>query len=107
LGLVEEIKARTRLVRSGTEVAETVAKGEAEIGIGVASDAVIVPGLEAIPLPSGAQSYSLKSMPTRTAASKTPRFRRTHPCGQLEDRHGAEHGVAANDPHSCLSNSVA
>jgi membrane protein len=28
------------------------------------------------------------------------------PCGQLEDRHGAEHGVAANDPHSCLSNSV-
>ena len=59
LGLGDEIKARTRLVRSGTEVAETVAKGEAEIGIGVASDAAIIPGLEAIPLPSGAQSYSV------------------------------------------------
>ena len=59
LGLAEEIKARTRLVRSGTEVAETMAKGEAEIGIGVASDAAIIPGIEAIPLPSGAQSYSI------------------------------------------------
>jgi molybdate transport system substrate-binding protein len=59
LGLAEEIKARTRLVRSGTEVAETVAKGEVEIGIGVASDAAIIPGLEAIPLPSGAQSHSV------------------------------------------------
>ena len=36
-----------------------MAKGEAEIGIGVASDAAIIPGLEAIPLPSGAQSYSV------------------------------------------------
>src|SRR6185503_1584853 len=39
LGLAADIKARTKLVRSGTEVAEGVAKGEAEIGIGVASDA--------------------------------------------------------------------
>jgi molybdate transport system substrate-binding protein len=59
LGLATEIKARTKLVRSGTEVAETVAKGEAEIGIGVASDAAIIPGLDAIPLPTGAQSYSV------------------------------------------------
>ena len=59
LGLAEEIKARTKLVRSGTEVAEVVAKGEAEIGIGVASDAAIIPGLDAIPLPTGAQSYSV------------------------------------------------
>jgi membrane protein len=29
-----------------------------------------------------------KSMPTGTAASKAPRFRRTHLCGQLEDRRG-------------------
>src|SRR5205807_8880224 len=49
LGLAEEIKARTRLVRSGTEVAEAVAKGEVEIGIGVASDAAIIPGLDATP----------------------------------------------------------
>ena len=59
LGLAADIKARTKLVRSGTEVAEAVAKGEAEIGIGVASDAAIVPGLDAFPLPAGAQSYSM------------------------------------------------
>jgi molybdate transport system substrate-binding protein len=59
LGLSEEIKTKTRLVASGTEVAETVAKGETEIGIGVASDVAIVPGLDSIPLPSEVQSYSL------------------------------------------------
>ena len=59
LELAAEIKARTKLVRSGTEVAEAVAKGEAEIGIGVASDAAIIPGLDATPLPTGAQSYSV------------------------------------------------
>jgi molybdate transport system substrate-binding protein len=59
LGIAEEIRAKTRLVRSGTEVAEAVAKGEAEIGIGVASDASIVSGLDAIPLPAKAQSYSV------------------------------------------------
>jgi molybdate transport system substrate-binding protein len=59
LGLAAEIKARTTLVKSGTEVAEAVAKGEAEIGIGVASDAAIIPGLDAIALPAGAQSYSV------------------------------------------------
>ncbi|WP_036019381.1 molybdate ABC transporter substrate-binding protein [Bradyrhizobium sp. WSM1743] len=59
LGLAADIKSRTRLVKSGTEVAEAVAKGEAEIGIGVASDAAIVPGLDAFALPPGAQSYSV------------------------------------------------
>jgi molybdate transport system substrate-binding protein len=59
LGLAEETKPKTRLVRSGTEIAEAVAKGEAEIGIGVASDAAIVPGLDATPLPTGAQSHSV------------------------------------------------
>ena len=59
-GVADEIKAKTRLVRSGTEVAEAVAaEGEAEIGIGVASDAAIIPGLDATPLPTGAQSYSV------------------------------------------------
>jgi molybdate transport system substrate-binding protein len=58
LGISEEVKPKSKLVRSGTEVAEAVAKGEVEIGIGVASDAAIVPGLDAAPLPSGAQSYS-------------------------------------------------
>jgi hypothetical protein len=31
----------------------------AEIGIGVASDAAIVPGIDATPLPTGAQNYSV------------------------------------------------
>jgi molybdate transport system substrate-binding protein len=59
LELAEQIKAKTKLVPSGTEVAEAVAKGEVEIGIGVGSDAVIVPGLDATPLPTGVQSYSV------------------------------------------------
>jgi molybdate transport system substrate-binding protein len=59
LGLTADLKERTRLVKSGTEVAEAVAKGETEIGIGVASDAAIVAGLDAFPLPTGAQSYSV------------------------------------------------
>jgi molybdate transport system substrate-binding protein len=59
LGLTAEIQTRTKLVRSGTEVAEAVAKGEVEIGIGVGSDAAIIPGLDAFPLPTGAQSYSV------------------------------------------------
>jgi len=59
LNLLEDIKAKTKLVPSGTEVAEAVAKGETEIGIGVASDAAIVPGLDSIPLPADVQSYSL------------------------------------------------
>src|SRR5215208_755802 len=59
LGLSEQIKVKTKLFPSGTEVAEAVAKGDTEIGIGIASDAKIVPGLDPIPLPTGAQSYSL------------------------------------------------
>ena len=38
LGLSEQIKAKTKLFPSGTEVAEAVAKGDTEIGIGIASD---------------------------------------------------------------------
>jgi molybdate transport system substrate-binding protein len=57
--LTADIKAKTKLFPSGTEVAEAVAKGDTEIGIGVGSDAKIVAGLDAIPLPTGAQSYSV------------------------------------------------
>jgi molybdate transport system substrate-binding protein len=58
LGLAEDLKARTKLVPSGTQVAEAVAKGESEVGIGLASDAVIIPGLVAIPLPADIQTYT-------------------------------------------------
>src|SRR5438477_1204395 len=38
LGVSADIKARTRLLPSGTEVAQAVANGDTEIGFGVASD---------------------------------------------------------------------
>ena len=53
LGLSADIKAKTKLFPSGTEVAEAVAKGETEIGIGGGErcedrsrkDAPAVPGI--------------------------------------------------------------
>ena len=36
-----------------------MAKGDAELGIGVASDLSLVPGIEAVALPAEVQSYSL------------------------------------------------
>ena len=59
LGTSGRNKAEDQAAPSGTEVAEAVAKGDTEIGIGVASDAKIVPGLNSISLPAEAQSYSL------------------------------------------------
>ena len=59
LGISEEVKAKSRLEASGTEIAEAVAKGESEIGIGVASDLSLVAGIEAVALPAEVQSYSL------------------------------------------------
>ena len=56
LGLAEDLKAKIKLFPSGTEVAEAVAKGESEIGIGLASDAIIIPGLIAVPLPAEIQN---------------------------------------------------
>ena len=62
LGLAEELKAKTKLFPSGTEVAQAVAKGEGEIGIGLASDAVIIPSLVAIPLPAEIQTYTVYTL---------------------------------------------
>ena len=62
LGLAEDLKAKIKLFPSGTEVAEAVAKGESEIGIGLASDAVIVPGLVAVPLPAEIQNYTMYTL---------------------------------------------
>jgi molybdate transport system substrate-binding protein len=45
-------------VPSGTQVAEAVSRGESEIGIGLASDAVVVPNLVAISLPAEIQTYT-------------------------------------------------
>jgi molybdate transport system substrate-binding protein len=62
LGLAEQLKARIKLFPSGTQVAEAVAKGDSELGIGLASDAVIVPGLVAIPLPVEIQNYTMYTL---------------------------------------------
>jgi molybdate transport system substrate-binding protein len=59
LGIAEEVKAKSRFEPSGTETAEAVAKGEADLGIGVASDLILVPGVESVALPAEVQSYSL------------------------------------------------
>ena len=59
LGISEEVKTKIRLEPSGTEVAEAVAKGEAEIGIGVASDLSLVADIESVALPGEVQNYSL------------------------------------------------
>jgi molybdate transport system substrate-binding protein len=59
LGISEEVKVKIRLEPSGTEIAEAVAKGEAELGIGVASDLSLVAGIESVALPPEVQSYSL------------------------------------------------
>jgi molybdate transport system substrate-binding protein len=59
LGVSEEVKTKSRLEPSGTEIAEAVAKGEAELGIGVASDLSLVAGIESVALPAEVQNYSL------------------------------------------------
>ena len=59
LGISKEVKAKSRLEPSGTEIAEAVAKGETELGIGVASDLSLVGGIESVALPAEVQSYSL------------------------------------------------
>ena len=59
LGISEEVNAKSRLEPSGTEIAEAVAKGETELGIGVASDLSLVAGIESVALPAEVQNYSL------------------------------------------------
>lgn len=59
LGILEEVKAKSRLEPSGTEIAEAVAKGETELGIGVTSDLSLVAGIESVALPAEVQNYSL------------------------------------------------
>jgi molybdate transport system substrate-binding protein len=59
LGVSDEVKAKSRLEPSGTEIAEAVAKGETELGIGVASDLSLVAGIESVALPTEVQNYSL------------------------------------------------
>ena len=58
LGIAAAVKAKTKLVPPGARGLETVAKGDAEIGFGVMSDAVAVAGIDLVgPLPGEVQGY--------------------------------------------------
>jgi molybdate transport system substrate-binding protein len=70
LGISEEVKAKSRLEPSGTEIAEAVAKGETELGIGVASDLSLVAGIESVALPAEVQNYSLYVAGIATASKQ-------------------------------------
>jgi molybdate transport system substrate-binding protein len=70
LGISEEMKAKSRLEASGTEIAEAVAKGDTEFGIGVASDLSLVAGIESIALPAEVQNYSLYVAGITTASKQ-------------------------------------
>src|SRR5947209_11795501 len=59
LGVSEEVKAKSRLEPSGTEIAEAVAKGETEFGIGVASDLSLVIDIESVAVTAEVRNYSL------------------------------------------------
>jgi molybdate transport system substrate-binding protein len=76
LDISEEVKAKIRLEPSGTEIAEAVAKGEAELGIGVASDLNLVAGIKSVALPAEVQNYSLYVAGINASSSTlTPRRR--------------------------------
>ena len=62
VGIAADVKTRTKLFPSGTEVAQAVAKGDSELGLGLASDAVITPGLVAVPLPAEIQNYTVYTL---------------------------------------------
>ena len=52
LGIAEEMKARTKVQGSPAQIPQAVAKGEAEIGVGQASEIVPVSGAQLVgPLP--------------------------------------------------------
>lgn len=57
LGVSAEVKPKTKLVKPGVEALEPVAKGDAEIGLGLTIAAI--PGVELVgPLPAEIQSYT-------------------------------------------------
>ena len=57
LGVAAEVKLKTKLVKPGVEALEPVAKGDAEIGLGLTIAAI--PGVELVgPLPAEIQSYT-------------------------------------------------
>lgn len=59
LGIAAEVKPKTKLLPPGDGVLEAVAKGDAEIGLGLTSQTAAVSGVQLVgPLPAEVQSYT-------------------------------------------------
>jgi molybdate transport system substrate-binding protein len=62
LGLATELKAKTKLLPDSQAVLNAVAKGDADLGIGLTSDATLVPGVDLVgALPAEIQNFTLYS----------------------------------------------
>jgi molybdate transport system substrate-binding protein len=62
LGMATELKAKTKLLPDSQAVLDAVAKGDAQIGIGLTSDAALVSGVELVAsLPAEVQNFTLYS----------------------------------------------
>jgi molybdate transport system substrate-binding protein len=60
LGIVEEMKPKTKLFPNSQTVLEAVAKGDAEVGIGLTSDTALVSGVDLVgALPAEIQKFTL------------------------------------------------
>lgn len=59
LGIVEELKAKNQLITNPSPI-EVVARGEAEIGVRLVSEILVVPGTELLgPLPAELQNFTV------------------------------------------------
>jgi molybdate transport system substrate-binding protein len=62
LGIASELKAKTKLLPDSQAVLDAVAKGDAQIGIGLTSDPALVSGVELVAaLPAEVQNFTLYS----------------------------------------------
>ncbi len=69
LGIAEEMKPKTKLLRGGGQNPRAVAAGEVELGISVISDILPVAGVELLgPLPSELQQYVIFAVSVGTTA---------------------------------------
>ena len=60
LGIAADMKPKTKLFANSHAVLEAVAKGEAEIGIGLTSDVALLPGVDLVgALPGEVQNFTL------------------------------------------------
>lgn len=71
LALTDALKDKTKLYANGTKVAEAVANGETDLGIGLISDAVVVKGISATALPADIQTYTQYTLGIPSSSKET------------------------------------